>query len=127
MNCPKCGSVLSPNSSICNVCGMELENPDTVNPTQNIEKPEVTIENTNQNPLQTVEVTQQESPVVEPATVPEQVVIQEPTEQVQENNVVVEEVQKPQQKNDTLFYTILGVVSVLIVVTVVYLLFFANR
>ncbi len=142
MNCKNCGAVLSPNSTICSMCGAPVGNEMTTNET-----------NLKQDVLELVpnesEVVKSSNEVPNVAPVQEPVVelpVQNETPIVEINESMVKapvqnidsnvdkvptlentNVEINKKKSDTLFYVVLGVLSFAIVAAVVYLLFFSNK
>lgn len=146
MNCKNCGAVLSPNSTICSMCGTPVEksvlnnennqeqdvlelipNESEVTNVSSVEPP---VESSNNQP--TVELpVQNETPVETPIVEIVEPAVQTPVQNIDnkpvvENNVV-NNVEVTKKDNDKLFYIILAILSVAIVGSVVYLLFFANK
>jgi len=116
MNCKKCGAVLSPNSTICSMCGCEVSEGQVI-PESNIEND---VLNINQSQIIEISNNQENSQVVKT----EQAPIQNIDDNIQNvNNVKI----SFKKNNDTLFYLIIGILSFLIVGAVIYLLFFANK
>lgn len=136
MNCKNCGAVLSPNSTICSMCGTPVKNEMPTNE-DNIKQDvleiipnesEVTVA-PSAEPVQQPAV---EVPVETPIVEINESIVQPPVQNINNNNPVVENnsinnVEVAKKENNTLFYIILAVLSIAIVGSVIYLLFFANK
>lgn len=136
MNCKNCGAVLSPNSTICSMCGTPVKNEMPTNE-DNIKQDvleiipnesEVTVA-PSAEPVQQPAV---EVPVETPIVEINEPIVQPPVQNISNNNPVVENnsinnVEVAKKENNTLFYIILAVLSIAIVGSVIYLLFFANK
>lgn len=149
MNCKNCGAVLSPNSTICSMCGAPVGNEMTTNETNlkqdvlelvpnesevvkssnevpnvaPVQEPVVELPVQNETPIVEINEPMVKAPVQNIDSNVDKVPTLENTNV--ENNINNVEINK--KKSDTLFYVVLGVLSFAIVAAVVYLLFFSNK
>lgn len=136
MNCKNCGAVLSPNSTICSMCGTPVKNEMPTNE-DNIKQDvlEIIPNESEVTVVPSAEPVQQpavEVPVETPIVEINESIVQPPVQNINNNNPVVENnsinnVEVAKKENNTLFYIILAVLSIAIVGLVIYLLFFANK
>lgn len=136
MNCKNCGAVLSPNSTICSMCGTPVKNEMPTNE-DNIKQDVLDIipnesEATVAPSAEPVQKPAVEVPVETPIVEINESIVQPPVQNISNNNPVVENnsinnVEVAKKENNTLFYIILAVLSIAIVGSVIYLLFFANK
>ena len=136
MNCKNCGAVLSPNSTICSMCGTPVKNEMPTNE-DNIKQDVLDIipnesEATVAPSAEPVQKPAVEVPVETPIVEINESIVQPPVQNINNNNPVVENnsinnVEVAKKENNTLFYIILAVLSIAIVGSVIYLLFFANK
>ena len=158
MICSKCGNILNPDSSVCNICGSVIvkDNQQNLNSNNDINNenvlvaldvpPVVNIKEQNSkkayednNDISNMSINIDLNSITQVIEEPQMQPIEtENTNELQKTNTLNEQVSNSiiqednnmaatkNEKDDMVFYTILGIISVLIVGFVVYLLFFSH-